>query len=160
MVVTIIPTIRRETLKRAIKSVVAEGALPLVASGGTAGENRNKALMRAKNVGASWITYLDDDDYYNPGWLAQLDPEYDIIVLRMYQAGSIIPDETDEVRFCNVGINFALNMERIAWLDIPHFDSNGVGEDWRFLEKILRKYPKVHITNQIYYVAETRGNNQ
>jgi hypothetical protein len=72
----------------------------------------------------------------------------------------IIPDETDELRFGNVGINFALNMNRIKWEDLPEFDSNGEGEDWRFLEKLLEKYPKVKITKNIYYVAEKRNYNQ
>lgn len=162
MVVTIIPTILRETLKRTIKSVVSEGALPLIEAGGTAGENRNKGIQIAKALNADWITFLDDDDYYRDLWSEQIDytNKYDIVVLRMAQGNLLVPDLTDELRFSNVGINFALNMNRIDWNDLPEFDSNGEGEDWRFLEKLLQKYNKVKITKDIYYVAEKRNYNQ
>ena len=89
----------------------------------------------------------------------ELDSNYDIVVLRMRQGEAIIPDKTDELRWSNVGINFALNMNRIKWEDIPEFDSNGEGEDWRFLEQLLQKYNKVKITKDIYYVAEKRNYN-
>jgi hypothetical protein len=77
----------------------------------------------------------------------------------MRQGEAIVPDATDELRFGNVGINFALNMNRIQWEDLPKFDSNGEGEDWRFLEQLLHKYNKVKITKDIYYVAEKRNYN-
>jgi hypothetical protein len=78
----------------------------------------------------------------------------------MAQGNLLVPDFTDELRFANVGINFALNMNRIEWEDLPEFDSNGEGEDWRFLEQLLEKYPKVKITKDIYYVAPKRSYNQ
>jgi glycosyltransferase involved in cell wall biosynthesis len=158
MIVTIIPTIGRETLIRAI-GCIAFLSIPIVKSEGTAGENRNKGIKEAKTLKAQWITFLDDDDYYNDGWNLELDSNYDIVVLRMRQGEAIIPDETDELRWGNVGINFALNMNRIKWEDLPEFDSNGEGEDWRFLEQLLQKYNKVKITKDIYYVAEKRNYN-
>jgi len=159
MVVTIIPTIGRETLKRAFDSVRRGYRLPIIERGGTAGENRNKGIKTAQSYSPQWITFLDDDDYYNDGWDFQLDNDYDIVVLRMRQGEAIIPDETDELRWSNVGINFALNMNRIKWEDLPKFDSDGEGEDWRFLEQLLEKYNKVKITKDIYYVAEKRNYN-
>jgi glycosyltransferase involved in cell wall biosynthesis len=160
MVVTIIPTIGRDTLERAVISVANNRACAIIQQEGTAGENRNKGIKQAKTLKAQWITFLDDDDYYNAGWNLELDSNYDIIVLRMKQGEAIIPDETDELRWSNVGINFALNMNKIKWEDLPEFDSNGEGEDWRFLEKLLQKYNKVKITKDIYYVAEKRNYNQ
>jgi len=160
MIVTIIPTIGRETLERGVISVANNRACAIIQQKGTAGENRNKGIKQAKTLKAQWITFLDDDDYYNDGWDLELDDDYDIVVLRMKQGEAIIPDETDELRFANVGINFALNMNRIKWEDLPEFDSNGEGEDWRFLEKLLQKYNKVKITKDIYYVAEKRNYNQ
>ena len=165
MVVTIIPTIGRETLERAIDSITRESCayslIPLPVIGGTAGENRNKGLQICEIIKPYWITFLDDDDYYNWDWIDELwDSEDDIVIFRMKQNEAIIPNETDELRFGNVGINFALNMNRIKWEDLPKFDNDGEGEDWRFLEQLLEKYPKVKITKDIYYVAEKRNYNQ
>jgi hypothetical protein len=170
MVVTIIPTIGRDTLKKAVESAIRnnkkydyydeETYIPIIENYGTAGENRNNGINKAKVLNPDWVTFLDDDDYYEEDWGLTLDDDYDIVILRMKQGEAIIPDATDELRFSNVGINFALNMNRIKWEDLPEFDSDGEGEDWRFLEKLLQKYPKVKITKDIYYVAEKRSYNQ
>lgn len=166
MVVTIIPTIGRDTLKRAIKSVVDWSwaydwfTFPIIETGGTAGENRNNGLKKAELIKPNWITFLDDDDYYEKEWWYELNGDYDIVIFRMRQGEAIVPDATDDLRFGNVGINFALNMNRIKWEDLPEFDSNGEGEDWRFLEQLLQKYNKVKITKDIYYVAPKRSYNQ
>lgn len=166
MVVTIIPTIGRDTLKKALRSVVDWSwaddwfTFPIVETGGTAGENRNKGLQICKAIKPEWITFLDDDDYYKEDWWYELHPDYDIVIFRMKQGEVIVPDATDVLRFGNVGINFALNMNRIKWEDLPEFDSNGEGEDWRFLEQLLQKYNKVKITKDIYYVAPKRSYNQ
>lgn len=166
MVITIIPTIGRDTLERAVDSVTRMkkeweyDLIPLPVTGGSAGENRNKGLLISKVLKPYWITFLDDDDYYDWNWTWEIDDDYDIVIFRMRQGEAIIPDETNELRWSNVGINFALNMNRIKWDDLPEFDSNGEGEDWRFLEKLLQKYNKVKITKDIYYVAEKRSYNQ
>jgi hypothetical protein len=170
MVVTIIPTIGRETLKRAVESVICNNDtyeyydkkpyIPIIENNGTAGQNRNNGINKAKVLDPDWVTFLDDDDYYEEDWELNVNNDYDIIIFRMKQGDLIIPDATDELRFANVGINFALNMNRIKWEDLPKFDSNGEGEDWRFLEQLLEKYPKVKITKDIYYVAEKRSYNQ
>ena len=166
MVVTIIPTIGRDTLEKAVLSAknidldFEAYRLPLPILGGTAGENRNKGISIAQKLNANWINFLDDDDYYNIGWDDELDSDYDIVIFRMKQEEAIVPDATDELRFGNVGINFALNMNRIKWEDLPEFDNDGEGEDWRFLEQLLQKYNKVKITNEIYYVAPKRSYNQ
>jgi glycosyltransferase involved in cell wall biosynthesis len=160
MVAVIIPTIYRESLGKAIRSVMEFNIVPIIESGGTAGENRNRGIQKTKNLKADWITFLDDDDYYKNIFNFSSAAEYDIVILRMQQGDKLVPDETGELKFGNVGINFALNMNRIKWEDIPEFDSNGEGEDWRFLEQLLQKYNKVKITNDIYYVAPKRSYNQ
>lgn len=169
MVVTIIPTLGRETLWEAIDSTIPDyfdnRFCPLIQTipviGGTAGDNRNKGLQICEAIKPiEWITFLDDDDYYNKDWWYQLHPDYDIVIFRMRQEDKVIPDETNELRFGNVGINFALNMNKIKWKDLPKFDNDGEGEDWRFLEQLLKKYPKVKITDEIYYVAPKRSYNQ
>lgn len=168
MVVTIIPTIGRDTLWKAIDSTIPDyfddRFCPLIQTipviGGTAGDNRNKGLQICEAIKPEWITFLDDDDYYKEDWWYELNGDYDIVIFRMRQGEAIVPDETNELRFGNVGINFALNMNRIKWEDLPKFDNDGEGEDWRFLEQLLEKYPKVKITNEIYYVAPKRSYNQ
>ena len=166
MVVTIIPTIGRDTLKKAIDSVKLWATYDnwvtslIVETGGTASENRNNGLKKVELIKPKWITFLDDDDYYNRCWYNELNDNYDIVIFRMKQGETIVPDKTNELRFGNVGINFALNMNRIKWEDLPKFDNDGEGEDWRFLEQLLKKYPKVKITNEIYYVAPKRSYNQ
>lgn len=172
MVVTIIPTIGRQTIKRTVESILNSyhsyklqrypyrQYIPMIETGGTAGENRNNGIKKSKILNAEWITFLDDDDYYNIDWWNELDDDYGIVIFRMQQGEAIIPDATDQLRFANVGINFALNMKYIRWEDLPEFDSNGEGEDWRFLEQLLKKYPKVKITKDIYYVAEKRSYNK
>ena len=160
MVAVIIPTIYRESLGRAIYSVMEFNIVPIIESGGTAGENRNKGLQICEAIKPEWITFLDDDDYYKEDWWYELNGDYDIVIFRMRQGEAIIPDETNELRFGNVGINFALNMNNIKWEDLPKFDNDGEGEDWRFLEQLLQKYNKVKITNEIYYVAPKRSYNQ
>lgn len=160
MVAVIIPTIYRESLGRAIYSVMEFNIIPIIESGGTAGENRNRGIQKAKNLKADWIGFLDDDDYYKNIFNFSSAAEYDIVILRMQQGDKLVPDETGELKFGNVGINFALNMNRIKWEDLPEFDSNGEGEDWRFLEQLLQKYNKVKITKDIYYVAPKRSYNQ
>lgn len=174
MVITIIPTIGRDTLERAVQSAICnnyrydyydeEIYIPIIENNGTAGQNRNNGINKVKVLSPKWetlwITFLDDDDYYKEDWGLELDDDYDIVVLRMAQGNLLVPDLTNELRFSNVGINFALNMNRIKWEDLPEFDSNGEGEDWRFLEKLLQKYNKVKITKDIYYVAEKRNYNQ
>ena len=160
MVVTIIPTIGRDTLERAVISVTSNRACAIIQNRGTAGDNRNKGIEEAKRIKAQWITFLDDDDYYNAGWDFQLDSNYDIVIFRMRQGEVIVPDKTNQLKFGNIGINFALNMNRIKWEDLPKFDNDGEGEDWRFLEQLLEKYSKVKITNEIYYVAPKRNYNQ
>ena len=174
MVVTIIPTIGRDTLKKAVQSAIhnnhkenyydEETYIPIIENNGTASKNRNNGINKVKVLKSEWdnlwITFLDDDDYYKEDWGLELDEDYDIVILRMQQGETIVPDKTNELKFGNVGINFALNMDRIKWKDLPEFDSNGEGEDWRFLEQLLQKYNKVKITNEIYYVAPKRSYNQ
>ena len=160
MVAVIIPTIYRKSLSKAINSVMEFNIVPIIESGGTAGENRNKGIQKAKNLKADWITFLDDDDYFSNIFNFSSASEYDIVILRMQQGDKLVPDETGKLKFGNVGINFALNMNRIKWEDLPKFDNDGEGEDWRFLEQLLEKYPKVKITKDIYYVAPKRNYNQ
>jgi hypothetical protein len=163
-VVTIIPSVGRKTLNESIKSVVNESlnCIPIVEVGGKQGYNRNVGIKKARILCADWISFLDDDDYYNHGWSDELYNKYndcDIVILRMVQNGIHIPDVTNRLVYGNVGINFALNMNRIDWDDLPEFDDNEEGEDWRFLYKLITKYPNISVTDNIFYVANNRNYN-
>jgi glycosyltransferase involved in cell wall biosynthesis len=155
----IIPTIGRATLFRTTESIEPAGKI-IIEKGGTASENRNRGLDKLslyRNV--DWLLFIDDDDYYLPNYELELDNEFDIVVIRMLQNNHIVPDNTDELRFANVGINFAINLNKIDKNNLPRFDNQGEGEDWRFLEKLLQDYKKVKITKEIYYIAEKRSYN-
>lgn len=89
----IIPTIGRESIHRAIKSIVAEdksATIIIENRGNSAGQNRNMALRRVPN-NIEWIMFLDDDDYLLPGFKSEIDNDYDIIVFTMNRKGKIIP---------------------------------------------------------------------
>lgn len=161
-VVTIIPSVGRKTLNESIKSVVNESlnCIPIVEVGGKRGYNRNSGIKKAKLLCADWITFLDDDDDYKHGWSEQLYTNFsecDIVILRMIQGGQMIPDVTNRIVCGNVGINIALNMNRIKWDDLPEFDDIDAGEDWRFLYTLMHKYPNIKITDDIFYIAEQRN---
>lgn len=160
MIAVITPTLYRYDLQRAIKSVMNNNVIHIIQGGGSASDNRNDAIEKAKKIDLDWILFLDDDDYLVDGWESSLDSSYDIIILRMKQNNRVVPNKTDVLKFGNVGINFALNMKKIKWEDIPKFDNNGIGEDWRFLSIILKKYNNYSITKNICYIAPKCGCNK
>lgn len=151
----IIPTLNRPTLDRAIVSIIDEDTnanIIINSDGASAGENRNKALKRVSEE-HEWIIFLDDDDFLGPGYLKQLDSDYQIVIFRMLQNGVTIPRRDDErLYFGNVGINFAIKTRHYLQRPIK-FDSDGHGEDWRFFERLLAFEPKIKITNGVFYHA-------
>lgn len=160
----IIPTIGRELIGKTIGSICAndEDCTILVSKGGTASENRNKILNKILKIedDDAWLIFVDDDDYYENGYLTELDPEFDIIVLRMRQGGTIIPQIHDNtLRLGNIGINFVVKLSFFKTCGEVLFDNGGEAEDWRFLQIILKHQPKLKITDKIYYMAPKRGNN-
>jgi glycosyltransferase involved in cell wall biosynthesis len=148
----IIPTIGRETLQRTIDSINREdpNSEKLICRGGTAGENRNKGLEQASGT---WLFFIDDDDYYSPGYLSEIDQCHDIVVFRMMQHGRVIPSyENNTLQPGNVGINFAIKKSFYEKLKAK-FRNFGFAEDWFFLEQYLKLNPRVKITDKIYYNA-------
>lgn len=102
--------------------------------------------------GFDWVVFLDDDDYFCKPFLHELDPKYDIVVLRMRQSGRVIPDYTNELRYENVGINIAVKNSFLTTDDKFAKTMKG-GEDWKFFEGLLMRNPKVYVTDEIYYRA-------
>ena len=148
----IIPSIGRETIKHTISSIEDEDptAEILVCKGGTASENRNLGL---EDVNGEWIFFIDDDDFYSPGYLSEIDDSLDIVVFRMIQHGRVIPRYEDErLVEGNVGINFAIKKSFYEKLNLK-FINLPIAEDWEFLKQYLQINPKVKITKDIYYNA-------
>jgi glycosyltransferase involved in cell wall biosynthesis len=165
----IIPTVGRSTISNTISSILAEdkNARIIVERNGTAGENRNKALLLEMTstyiptVSPDWIAFIDDDDFYNPGYLKEIDNEYDIIVMRMSQNGVNIPRDNN-LRFGNVGINFMVKTSFLRnslinnnVIELKSLFDNSHGEDWRFIEGLLKHNAKVKITDKVFYICSS-----
>jgi hypothetical protein len=162
----IIPTVGRTSISNTIQSILNEDktAKILIQRGGTAGKNRNLSMMmeiisnEMDFIQTDFIAFIDDDDFYSPGYLQQIDLDYDLIVMRMNQNGTIIPRPDNVLRGGNVGINFVIKLDllRKVFINDGNFNTEYLfddypGEDWRFLEKILQYNPKVKITEDVYY---------
>lgn len=162
----IIPTLNRESLTGSIKSILNQDpfAKIIIKQGNSAGINRNAGLLSEvlhSWIGfdsSNWIVFLDDDDILREGYLRELEDDYDIVVLKMLQNGTVIP-RNNQLVAGNVGINFAIRTEYLrdivvkdSTIDTSYlFDSLGHAEDWRFLSKILQHGPRVKITDKVYY---------
>jgi hypothetical protein len=168
----IIPTMNRPSLSKSIHSILSQDANAriIIQKGGSAGENRNSGLLSEVITNtvvdgySDWISFLDDDDFYREGYLAEVDDSYDLIILKMLQNGVEIPRNSNLVA-SNVGINFMINTSFLSNIMLQSgemdraylFDSLGPAEDWRFLEKILQHNPKVKITDKIFYECSQVG---
>lgn len=164
----IIPTVGRPSISNTIHSILDEDkhARIIIQRGGKAGTNRNLAMMmelvssELNFIESEYIGFIDDDDFYVKGYLKQIDTDYDLIIMRMNQNGTIIPRQDNILRGGNVGINFVIKTEFLKKICINNgnfntkylFDDNP-GEDWRFLEKILQYNPTYKITNDVYYIC-------
>lgn len=122
-VAVIIPSVLRNELLRAVDSIRTT-AIPLIITGGSASENRNKGLQICRTLEVSWVVFLDDDDWLAEGWEQQLDDSFEIIVFRMLQGHTrVIPEYGKQVLGQSnrsqaprqtIGINYALNMNLIT----------------------------------------------
>lgn len=151
----IIPTVNRPTLARTLASITCNDPNPaiFIASGGTAGENRNKCLSQICHD-KKWIIFVDDDDFLIDGYIDELDDLFDIVIFRMYQSGvSVIPRYgNNKIVSGNVGINFAMKTDFFLKSGAT-FDNGGHGEDWRFMQQLLKFNPNIKITDEIMYIA-------
>lgn len=164
----IIPTVGRKSISKTVESILSEDPYAKISiqRGGTASENRNILLLsdiiynQTLENHSDWICFIDDDDYYAPGYLFELDTNYDMVVFRMNQAGTIIP-RNEQLYAGNIGINFAIKSSVIGKIIMQDgtidtrflFDNEGHAEDWRFIEKILEYKPRVKITKDVFYIC-------
>ena len=151
----IIPTIQRKSVYRTIQSIHDNdpNSTIVIASGGGVGDNRNTGLKMAIDEEFDWIGFIDDDDYYSPDYLKEFDDNYDIIIFKMNRNDEILP--TDELIYGTVGISYFIkgSFYRYAF----HRFDNKHAQDWRFLEKHLKRTDKVKITDSVYYNAPEYG---
>jgi hypothetical protein len=152
----IIPTLSRDTLGRTVKSIFSEDKFAniiLVGTGNSAGQNRNIGISRV-NPDLKWTLFIDDDDYYEAGYLGELKDEYDLVVLRAKVGTNWVQPPFGEsvLRESKVGIHFAIKTELLIKSDIQ-FDYGSSGEDWRFLQKVMELTSDYTITDKVYYIA-------
>jgi glycosyltransferase involved in cell wall biosynthesis len=174
----IVPTIGRETLSRTIQSIlkqtsenwnciiVYDGIEPqefeddristiktekiggFTQLHGTAGLVRNEGI---KLVTTQWIGFVDDDDTIHPQYVETLEnnyQEYDLVIWRMkYKNGLVIPRLTDpNIYYGNVGISFSYK-NKGNFL----FEKNWDGEDFTFVDNLIKNKFNYIITPNVYY---------
>lgn len=161
----IIPTINSETLGRTVKSILSvdKNATITIKQGDIAAKNRNflleNILYKEQVSEFDWVLFIDDDDFYDGDYISELDPNFNLVVLTMYQQGKKIPRNTsNRLFFGNVGINFAINVKFLLSLNKNIlFPIKSEGEDWGLLSILLKENPKYKITEKVYYKAPKRG---
>ena len=124
-------------------------------SNGEAGFVRNCALGHADS---EWIGFLDDDDVLTDDYTELLYSKYsefDLVIFRMYSTRdmAVIPrtDRGDDIHFGNVGISFCYKPDKFK--QPPRFAHNGQGEDFKFVDDLIKTGCKYTITNEVcYYV--------
>lgn len=122
---------------------------------GEAGCVRNCAL---EHVESEWIGFLDDDDVLTDDYTELLYSKYsefDLVIFRMYSTTdrAIIPrtERDDDIHFGNVGISFCYKPGKFS--KPPRFAYNGQGEDFHFVDDLIKTGCKYTITDEVcYYV--------
>lgn len=174
----IIPTIGRESLKKAIQSlidnesklwkaiVVFDGisiitfphpsiqsiTIPKVGFRNCAGEVRNRGIKLADT---EWIGFLDDDDTLTQDYMYRLqneiqaNPNADIIVFRMINSDHRVIPSRAHLAYGNVGISFVVKRKIF---DFIKFEANTY-EDFHLLNRAQQNNYKIHISNFITYLV-------
>ena len=118
-------------------------------SHGQSGLVRNKGIQM---VNTEWIGFLDDDDTLHKDYVKTLTEKYlsyDFVVWRMKNInGLVIPKLNKNILVLNnVGISFCYKNKLKDIL----FDSNVVGEDFYFVDKLQKITTNFIITPEVYY---------
>lgn len=150
----IIPTIRRVTLDRAIKSAEATGAGTLIEFDEKRvgpGETRNKLIQRANTP---WVSMLDDDDTVIPSYVNRLQeeiaitPDVDVVMFRTYFIHGVILPAWPNVYFGNIPISFSV--KRDVALEMP-FKSEPF-EDYEFIKRLDEAGKKIVWSKYLTYL--------
>lgn len=149
----IIPSIGRDTLKRAVQSVRGNRYLYKIdADRKGAGETRNELIQQAKTP---WVSFLDDDDTVTEDYVQRLEeeinahPDADVIHFREYfLTGQVFPN-WPKIEWGNVGISFSV--KRDVALKNP-FKSEEY-EDYEFVKRLEEKGYKIYYSPYLVYRA-------
>lgn len=116
---------------------------------GQSGLVRNVGIQKCNT---EWIGFLDDDDTIHPDYVKTLFEKYhnrDFVVWRMVNNdGLVIPRLNKNLLVLNnVGISFCYKNK---FQDVL-FDKNINGEDFYFVEKLMKRTNNYIITDEVFY---------
>lgn len=150
----VIPTIRRDTLDRAIESVQKTGANYLVGYDDSPrigeSEIRNGLIWE---VDTPWVSFLDDDDTVTEDYVRRLEeeiknhPEADIIHFRQYWLRGLILPTWTTVEWGNVGIAYSVKTEVAKQFPFKSVKN----EDWIQVKEMVDAGKKLHFSPYITY---------
>lgn len=154
----VIPTIKRDTLQRALNSVrsqtvFTENIVMIDNHRYGASKTRNKAI---RHVRTEWVGFLDDDDYLEPRyheWLRELS-DADMVIFQMRRHDGLeLPGHTDIERLAYnwVGISFAL---RTSIAKQYHF-KNMVAEDFDLIQRVKKAGYRLVVSPQVAYFVSS-----
>lgn len=147
----LIPSIRRDTLDRAIKSCAPHLVLTSFDDKRQgAGITRNELISLAKT---KWVSFLDDDDTVTSDYVERLEteiadnPEADVIYFRSYWAdnGMLLP--TWPTVGWGIGINFSVKRD----VTLEHPFRSEANEDLRFIERLQEAGKQIHFSKYLTY---------
>lgn len=128
---------------------------------GHAGLVRNKILPI---IETRWTAFLDDDDYLKTTYVQKLldydsmNQDKDIIIFTykdVENGNTRPPKNLNKIECCEVGISFAIKTEFIRKTGIRF--SEGVLEDWKFLDACVNAGATYLITHDIQYFVGHRS---
>jgi glycosyltransferase involved in cell wall biosynthesis len=154
----IIPTLRRDTLKRAMTSV-SQQTIPTTCIVHYDKDRIGAPKLRnemIKEVKTTWVGFCDDDDWLDihyHEWLKY--QRADMIIFQMKRPdGMVLPDHTDTDRLAYnwVGISFALRTSIAK--QFPFKDR--IGEDFDLIQRVVQAGLRVVVLPQVaYFVGES-----
>lgn len=157
----IIPTIGRDTLGRAVRSVVGQTKRTLTViepdpDRTGCGPTLNRALPR---VETEWVATMGDDDVLHQRyaeWVAEYaSADMVILQMRLERGLSILPQvrSPSKLRFGNVGASYALRTSiarEIGWIGRPSVKGE-IAEDWSMIEAVRERGRAIVIVPRIAY---------
>lgn len=148
----IIPSIRRDTLQRAIDSV-PQGTDFMV---GFDDDRRGEGVVRNELISKAvtpWVSFLDDDDTVTSDYVERLyeeigkNPDADIIHFRQYFLRGLIMPGWPTVEWGNIGI--AYSVKREVALEYP--EKSEKHEDYEHVKRMVEAGKKIVFSPYITY---------
>lgn len=170
LLTTIIPTIGRGTLGRAIRSVKDQTEpTDLVVEMDERRTGCGPTLNRGLElVETPWVNTMGDDDVLHPQFTESLrrivtvhKQDFDMVVFQMeYQWGMVLPREMDASKWYHgdVGCSYAIKTElarEIKWIDEPC--QPGLGEDWEMIDEVRARGGIIHVAPVVRYYVRWHG---